>query len=255
MLYNLIVMDANAGLNLVNIQMDQGGMDGASGQLASGMVKAIRDFLSELKMGSIKSFHTHQKQILVHKEGNILSVLIADVEDDMEPFSERIIRITNMFNESVDWSKWDGNINIFEPIEEEAKNILSLNDQDIIEHLEEHLLEIIDEHDDVLGYVIVNKEKIVKKNLDNVSDFELETFLSSNMFEMVIDTVDGLEDVVSNSDLKSLNSETFVDYQKFSIIKRHILNELSMIVILPGLIDPISDLPQYENKLKEIGGF
>ncbi len=255
MLYNLIIMDDKAGINLVHIKLNESGIDDLTSQLASGMVKAIRDLLTELKMGTIKSFETHEKQILVSKQDPILAALIVDIEDDIDPLTNKLKEITKLFSENVDWDTWNGNTARLDPLKQKAKEIIKLQDEEIIEHLEEHMTDFMKTNSQIFGFKIINQGKVVKEDLSNISDFEIKTFLSSNMFPMISENVTELEKILGESNIKGDIAQTYVDYQKFSILYRHIRSHIILLTIIPGMLDPIVDLPEYQSILQEIGGF
>ena len=57
MLYNVIVLNHVSGVTLATIRLSDEGINENDGILMAGVVKAIRDFLQELKIGKIHTGH------------------------------------------------------------------------------------------------------------------------------------------------------------------------------------------------------
>ena len=194
MLYNLIVINAEAGINICTLQLAEEGITEDDGQLASGMVKAIRDILEELKVGEIKNFETHQRQVLMYKKDAILTALICDQEDNIEIYNPKIQKITEMFNNVIDWNSWGGEMDIFEETIKKAKKMITLSNDEILNLLEEKLNQLLVQNSEILGYKIIFNSKVVsEEKLDDIEDFEIKSLLDSNFYNMIKNSLQELE--------------------------------------------------------------
>ena len=90
MLYNVIVLNHVSGVTLATIRLSDEGINENDGILMAGVVKAIRDFLQELKIGKIHTFQTHEKKILIAIDGVILVALVCDESTNSELYYPKI---------------------------------------------------------------------------------------------------------------------------------------------------------------------
>ncbi|MHA1275217.1 MAG: hypothetical protein ACTSQS_17575 [Promethearchaeota archaeon] len=122
MIYNLLVIHSESGNNVATIKVAENGFDENEGILMSGVIKAIEDFLNELKIGNIRSFNTHERQVIIYKQKYIFLVLICDEDDDPNMYLTKIEYIANLFNEGVDWTNWYGETTMFDEIKKRHIN-------------------------------------------------------------------------------------------------------------------------------------
>lgn len=258
MLYNLLIMNRKSGMTITNIQLAEDSISESMGDLASGTLKAIQDVLKELEIGQIKSFETNKKQIIVHKKGRILLALISDIGDNTEVFTPKLQKIAALFDSAVDWDKWSGSIDIFNEQIKKAKNLIKLSEKEIIDMLANDLRELTDSTPEIYGYKINSHSEIVESYINpNLDDFELSSFLKSNFYTPINNNISQIKGKLLKllDDDDSNQQNFFVDYERISVFLKYYLKDLYVVVFLPGLLDPISDLLPLEQKIIEIGEF
>lgn len=255
MKYNLIILHSESGSNLATIKLSETGIDKGKGMLMSGVVKAIESFLHELSMGQIHSFITHEKKILTYKHGFILVALICDKNDNTELNLPKIKRVAKLFNDHVDWNVWDGEIHIFDNLIEVAKKIFILSDEETISYLNDSLMKMIDIFPEIYGYRLYYNHKKESEYFRESNDFELVTLLKSKIIDSFVQTQKKITDLTSDF----LDSDdiqlAFTDYDRFSIYVYSIAENLTILLFLPGKLDPISDIEKFNKKFQEIGEF
>ncbi|MHA1195112.1 MAG: hypothetical protein ACTSRH_00090 [Promethearchaeota archaeon] len=255
MLHNLLIINADTGINLASIKLSETGFEESDGVLISGVVKAIDSFLREVKFGEIRYFITHQKKVIIYIQDSILLALICDKEENENLYIPKLELIGKKFSSLINWDNWNGEINIFESQLEFVKKILSLTVDEVIEHLNNCLTELSEKHPEIYGYRI--NLKLVKKveKLDNIEDFELSNFISSNFFEDVIINQQELSKIFLNS----LNSDNFdlhlIDYGRFSIYVIPYIYDILVIIFLQGNILPLEIESLYYDQMKKLSGF
>lgn len=249
-------MNQKSGMTIANIQLAEDSISEGMGDLASGTLKAIQDVLNELEIGQIKSFETHKKQVLVHKQGAILIALICDIGDNTEVYIPKLQKIANMFNHAVDWETWCGSIDIFNNAITKAKNLITLSEQEIIEILSKELKELTDSDSEIYGYKLISQSETVGSYIDsNIDDFELTSFLKSNFYAPIDKNIKQIEKIIMNFLNEGTKENFFIDYERISIFLKHYIKGLYAVVFLQGMLDPVSDLSQFEQKIIKIGDF
>ncbi|MHA1149901.1 MAG: hypothetical protein ACTSR8_16820 [Promethearchaeota archaeon] len=254
MIYNLVVINSESGNNVATIKLSEEGFDEGEGILMSGVVSAISNFLNELNIGNIRSFKTHQKQVIVYKKKFVLVVLICDENDEPDYYLPKIEYIANLFDNGCDWSNWCGDVSMFGEIIKTATNILVLSDDDLIEYINSSITEIFTSTEIILGYRIIVGGKIEKKQFRDIEDFELKSLITSEFIEDFsknhADLIDNIGDLINVMDL----THSFIDYDRFSYFVYHFGSILSIVLYLPGKLNPINDIMEINTKLKNLGG-
>lgn len=254
MLYNVIVLNHVSGVTVATIRLSDEGINENDGILMAGVVKAIRDFLQELKIGKIHTFQTHEKKILIAIDGVILVALVCDDNTNSELYYPKIKYIANSFNNSCNWDTWCGELDIFDELKDSISTIINLSDQEIIDYLQESVERILKTFPNMYGFKIIYKsETIAEKFNDNV-DFELKTFFESDFFNDFEENKNNIEDVISEVMDFSTIDESFIDYGRFSIISSRFLGNSQVILFLSGNLDPILEFNKFINNINLLEG-
>ncbi|MGV9172723.1 MAG: hypothetical protein ACOC44_07280 [Promethearchaeia archaeon] len=248
------MLNAEVGINLCTLQLAEEGIDEDTGQLASGMIKAIRDILKELKIGKIKNFNTHEKQVIVYKKDAILTALVCDKHENAEIYNPKIRKITEMFNNAVDWDKWGGEMDIFNETIEKTKELVTFSEKEIIELLEKQLVKMV-KNTEMYGFKIFHNSEIVIDYTAEIDNFELKSLFESNFYSMIKENLQDLEETLLKIGKTNVKKEFFVDYGKLSILIKSYLENLHIVLFLPGMLDPLLGLAKYEKKLQDLGEF
>ncbi|MBD3254023.1 MAG: hypothetical protein GF383_02980, partial [Candidatus Lokiarchaeota archaeon] len=129
-------MQEHTGINICTLVLaDEGSIDEDIGCLASGMVKAIRDFLKELRFGKIKNFLTHERKVIIYKEGEILTALICDENDNSELYYPKVKKIAEIFNDTIREKEWTGELSVFADAISTSRQLIKLSDKEIVEYI------------------------------------------------------------------------------------------------------------------------
>jgi len=84
--------------------------------LAGGLFSAISTFSSDLLGGRIRDVTFGEKRMIFFTEGETMSVLIIDEDDDLEAATFLAIRLVREFKDNYGFlSSWDGQIEAFQP--------------------------------------------------------------------------------------------------------------------------------------------
>jgi hypothetical protein len=251
-----MVMDEKSGITLANIQLAEESINEEMEVLASGIFKAIGDVLKELKIGQIKSLQTHKKQVILYKKKAILVGLICDIDDNTDIYIPKIEKIANLFINATDWEHWCGDVGIFKEIIKKSKKILILSKQEIISLLDKELKQIRRSLPELYGYTLFLGSKPVKKYInENIDDFELTSFLKSDFFSPLHKNIQNTEQLLLKIFQEDYKQSFFVDYEHVSIFIKYYFKDLYVVIFLPGMLDPIADLPTFEEKITKIGVF
>lgn len=253
MLYNLIIINSESGINLANIILSEKGISDDNTQLMSGILKAIESFLKELDMGDIKAFNTHNRKVMIYQEGEALLGLIMDEEDDPKLYEPKLQYLGDLFGNNCKWENFCGDIDIFEEEVELAKTVMALSDDEIVGHLEKSMMAFIETNEITLGYKITNKRDTKASKFKEIEDFELSTFLKSELSHSILENHDLLESILSNVEGVGSFEVSFIDYGKFSILIRHYVSEIHIILFLPGKLNVLKDVNSLIRSIKELG--
>ncbi len=248
MIYNLLILNAVSGVNIANIKISEKGVDDGDSHLMSGVIKAIESFFKELDMGEIKTFITNHRKVCLYQEKGILSALLCDESDNIDLYFSKIKNITNLFNSKFDMETWSGDTELFSQEIEQARQILTLTEKDLIEILQklgEKMLEAVPE---IHGYKILKNSQILVENLRNTNDFELSTFFSSQFFNLLLKKKEQFESSILHFQNTEQIFSDFIDYGKFSIFSKTYDNNLALFFFLPGKKDPF----KFQTKFSEI---
>ncbi|MEJ2250077.1 MAG: hypothetical protein P8Y70_14330 [Candidatus Lokiarchaeota archaeon] len=255
MLYNLLVLNSTTGLNIVTVKLSEKGIDEESGFLMSGIVKAIQSFLQELKFGEIRTFQTHEKKVIVYQKDHILTALVADESESEGLYLPKIKYITEIFNNAYDWENWGGEIDIFNKEIESVLTILNCDDEDLIKHFSSALKKMINSFTEIYGYKILISNKLKEEVIVNMDNYELKSLFESEFFKSIMDNYKTLKKDILNFLGTSSFLNSYVNYKKFSLFFMEFIQEISIILLLQGNLDPLSDIAKFENKIKELTGF
>lgn len=255
MLYNLIIINSESGINVANIILSEKGISDDNTQLMSGILKAIESFLKELSLGEIKTFNTHNRKVLISQAGVVLAALILDENDDSELYLPKLQYVSDLFGNSCKWENWCGEIDIFTEEIELAKKVFTLTDDEIIKHLEESLYEFIRNENKVIGFKIINNGKTVISFFKDLEDFELQTFFQSEISNSIMDKHDDIEKILTKVGGAGLFEESFIDYGRFSIFVKHYITEFHILLFLPGKMDILKDLEPIIRSINIMGVF
>ncbi len=254
MLYNVIVLNHVSGVTLATIRLSDEGINENDGILMAGVVKAIRDFLQELKIGKIHTFQTHEKKILIAIDGVILVALVCDESTNSELYYPKIKYIASLFNRSCDWDTWCGELDIFDDIKNSISTIISLSDQELIEYLQRSVDKIINTYPGLYGFKIIYKSETIAEKYNNNIDFELKTFFESDFFNVFEKKKNDIRGVISEvMDLSTIDN-SFIDYGRFSILSSKILGDSQIIFFLSGNLDPILEFNKFISDINLLEG-
>ncbi|MFX1501921.1 MAG: hypothetical protein ACFFDH_13235 [Promethearchaeota archaeon] len=254
MIYNLIVLDIETGVSISTIRLSEEGIDENQGILMAGVVKAIKDFLENLQFGRIKEFHTHDKKVIIGKRDRILAALVCDNNVNVDLFYPKINNIANLFYSAYNWEIWDGGLNIFDEIKHTAKQILTLTEKEIISHLFKSLKIYLSEFSEIYGFKIFHNYELKEQFFKKIDDFEISTFLTSDFFKNLEKNQITIIDIISGLINKEELTESYLNYGRFSIYSKSFFGDMFVILLLPGGLNPLSDLPKYQKKLDLIVG-
>lgn len=255
MLYNLIVINVESGINIATLKLAEEGLHVDYGHLMSGVVKAIKDLLEELELGSIETFSTQEKRVVIYKEGLILVALVCDDEDNYDIYLPKLRYVANLYHSHCDWENWCGEMNMFDELKQPAKDIFRLSDEEIIKHIKSDMKELMVGNPQIYGFKIEKEAKTIEEAFRDIDDFELSSLFTSNFINDLLIKREKYKNLVNLLMPKEDIWDAYLNFGRFSIYSRKILGNLYINVFLPGELNPLKDLDEYALKLKEVSSF
>ncbi|TXT63193.1 MAG: hypothetical protein BAJALOKI1v1_770011 [Promethearchaeota archaeon] len=232
-----MIMNEQSGIIVANIQLAEDSISEDMEGLASGILKAIGSVLKELKIGHIKSLQTHKKQVILYKK-------------------KEIEKITDIFINAINWDTWSGEVSMFNDMIDKAKKLLILSREEIIDLLDKEFRTLIAQNSEVYGFKVVSKGEMVKSFIDtDIENFELSSFLQSDFFSPLNTNIQDIQTLLMKSLEERTKERFFIDYGQISIYIKQYLKDLYIVIFLLGMIDPLMDLPKFEDQITNIGDF
>ncbi len=192
MIYSIIVFNKTSGIPLYSHHFKEFAGDAS---LASGMVMAITSFLEELQLGTLKSFITHEKKVIIVPTNILYVALVIDLDDLESQWESRAADIGVYIEEK--FQLYIKQSRALKEKDEGADLIIEklLYEEDkagfILQEIENQLFPI----PSLFGVIILDKNqvehKLVKKDFE---DFELEAFMDSpfpdRMISLILPTLE-----------------------------------------------------------------
>ncbi|MHA1268911.1 MAG: hypothetical protein ACTSPY_03920 [Candidatus Helarchaeota archaeon] len=127
MLYSVIIINKISGVCLFSEkELD---FDSA---LFSGFLTAVQNFAENLKIGSLTSFITNDKIIVISSGEYAIVSLIVDLEDNADEWFNHAYTIVTKFEEIYDLEKFSGDVGQFKSFSEELKKILRQKEESFL---------------------------------------------------------------------------------------------------------------------------
>jgi len=120
MLHAIIILEKSSGLCVFseNYTID------FDSTLFSGFLTAIQNFTENLKIGTLTSFITNDKAIVISASDYVSVALIIDLDDDVDEWFDKAYEIGQRFEEIYDMENWKGSLAEFNGFKDELKKLL-----------------------------------------------------------------------------------------------------------------------------------
>ena len=123
MLHYVILINRTSGILMFEKKLSDKLPDIRS-DLLSGMLIALRKFSTELEIGELSTFNTHNQKFLISVTQSTLVALIIDFEDSEKELDKLAIKIGQIFEQNFDVENWKGDLDVFDPFNEILDAIL-----------------------------------------------------------------------------------------------------------------------------------
>jgi len=125
MLHNLLIIEKLTGISIGNINLSGKDYTEKEIDFLSASIKAIQGFFKEMDFGELETFQFLEKTIMIHTKNSIVMLLICDKDTSNLPqYYPKLELISVMFEKSIEWFSWDGNVSKFQKLLDAAKEIL-----------------------------------------------------------------------------------------------------------------------------------
>ncbi len=124
MLHHLFILVEESGISIGNLNLSDEKLDDIEADLLSSSIKGIIDFFKSTPFGEIDTFKFMDKSMKIIRKKILLFALVYDKDTDMNLYNPKLEIIAEMFENSIDWCKWYGNISQFKDLLEDTKQIL-----------------------------------------------------------------------------------------------------------------------------------
>ncbi len=243
-IYALLVFQAETALNIARINFYKGlNIEDGTGDFLSGVVKALSDFLSEMRLGEIRNFETREKSVLVVKSGGIIAALVCDTGSNIDIYSTKLKIIAEEFESTTDISKWHGDTEIFAPATEKARRIIELTPDDVKVHLTSALVKMAEGNVKVLGFKVLQGEQVVGGDFKAISNPELASLLQTNQADMFYQNIADFEGIVEKYLKDNAQDNLLENFGKFALLKIYIYQDISIVLVLDGNVSIGTDMP------------
>ncbi len=127
MMHSIIIIKKDSGICLFSeksLEFDS--------TLFSGFLTAVQNFSENLKIGSLTSFITNDKAIVISSTENLTVSIIIDLEDNIDDWFDKAYLIGEKFEELYDIKNWSGEIGQFKDFSEELNKILHAKEESFL---------------------------------------------------------------------------------------------------------------------------
>ncbi len=244
MIYALLIFQAETAKIITSINFSQGlNIEDGTGELMSGVVKAISDFLNEMRLGEIRNFETREKNVLVVKSGGIVAALVCDRGSNIDIYDAKLKLIAEEYGSTTDMSKWKGNTEIFALATEKARRIIELTPEDVKAYLSPALVKVAEGNGKVLGFKVFQGARVVGADFKEIRDTELASLVQTNMADTFYQNVADLGAIVEKNLNGDMHDTLLVDYGRFALLKARIYRDISIVLVLDGNVAMATDMP------------
>ena len=124
MLHNLFILVSESGISVGNLNLSEEKLDDIQADLLSSSIKGIIDFFNSTPFGDIDTFQFMDKSMKIIRKEQLMFVLVYDRDTEMMLYNSKLEIVAEMFENSIDWCSWYGNVSQFKDLLIEAKQIL-----------------------------------------------------------------------------------------------------------------------------------
>lgn len=240
-LKHLVSFHAGTGITIVEMSfLDEACMDENTSVLFSGIIRAIQDLMSELKLGDMKAFETHENVIAYVQRGAVVVALLMERGTDASMFSGKLVSVATAIDEFLDWSTWTGEVTQFDPLKARVRQIMLTSPAETCQTAGDLLRGKMATMPALAGFVIARGTTIQDSHFASTGDFELDALIQSPFMHQFIDKTRAVAAFFHHAGTPGHVSSTLAGYGKFSVEMLLLHDDVECFLIFRGTVDPLA---------------